>query len=263
MKSFKLFLEGKGAPTAIIAVMFKGKVLILRRGKTAPWQPLKWNFPGGVIDHGETPRQAAIRECEEEAGITPNNVKFIGNFYGHIYAYSGTTNDDAVHIRANHGIIESDAWDWITLNEIKKYDFAHPVIPLVINKVLKEPETNEKEPELKKDNWWDKLIQPKHQPTVKQNPEPAYAGETMQHRILARRYLQVADAILKFAEGIKDGTKAQYIKIANWILDEVRYIQLDIDEKNPNHQLWYSVNQLPIPGIQSLAAPIVNFWKRY
>lgn len=29
-----------------------------------------WSFPGGIIDAGETPRQAAIRETSEEVGVT-------------------------------------------------------------------------------------------------------------------------------------------------------------------------------------------------
>lgn len=31
-----------------------------------------WSLPGGVIDSGETPRQAAAREAKEEVGITLN-----------------------------------------------------------------------------------------------------------------------------------------------------------------------------------------------
>lgn len=38
-----------------------------------------WTFPGGVVDPGETPKQAAVREVSEELGIVidPNSVQFI------------------------------------------------------------------------------------------------------------------------------------------------------------------------------------------
>lgn len=32
-----------------------------------------WSFPGGVVDEGETPRQAALRETKEEVDITVDN----------------------------------------------------------------------------------------------------------------------------------------------------------------------------------------------
>lgn len=44
-----------------------GKVLMLRRSDSG-----QWAFPGGRIEDGETPEQAALRECEEEIGIRPD-----------------------------------------------------------------------------------------------------------------------------------------------------------------------------------------------
>ena len=48
--------------------LYQGKnILILR--KSGGKHKGKWTGPGGHIDWGETPRQAAIRELKEETGI--------------------------------------------------------------------------------------------------------------------------------------------------------------------------------------------------
>jgi 8-oxo-dGTP diphosphatase len=41
----------------------------------------KWNGPGGKVEPGETIEQAAIRECQEEIGITPHNIKLVGRLH--------------------------------------------------------------------------------------------------------------------------------------------------------------------------------------
>jgi ADP-ribose pyrophosphatase YjhB (NUDIX family) len=47
----------------------------------------KWDLPKGKLDEGETPAQAAIRECEEECGITQLEIiEQLPSTY-HIYYY--------------------------------------------------------------------------------------------------------------------------------------------------------------------------------
>lgn len=42
------------------------ELLLLRRGPSAPWWPNRWCVPGGAVDAGEHPEDAAQRELEEE-----------------------------------------------------------------------------------------------------------------------------------------------------------------------------------------------------
>lgn len=39
--------------------------------------PYQWQMPQGGVDRGETPRQAALRELEEEVGIKPDSVDLL------------------------------------------------------------------------------------------------------------------------------------------------------------------------------------------
>lgn len=59
-----------------------GRHLFIRRFGT-------WDLPKGKIDKGEVPAQAAVRECEEECGLTELKLgEFIAPVY-HIYEYKG------------------------------------------------------------------------------------------------------------------------------------------------------------------------------
>ena len=48
-------------------IIENGRALVVRRGT----EPLKgeWSIPGGVVELGETLRQAAVREAKEETGL--------------------------------------------------------------------------------------------------------------------------------------------------------------------------------------------------
>ncbi len=58
---------------AMVAVEKGGKYLVLKRKS-----PKIWEFPGGAIEWGESPQQAARRECEEECGLKVAVGKVLG-----------------------------------------------------------------------------------------------------------------------------------------------------------------------------------------
>lgn len=63
----KAFLAQRVARPASAGVIIEnnaGEALVLK----AHYKPY-WSFPGGWIEHGQTPRQAALRELAEETGI--------------------------------------------------------------------------------------------------------------------------------------------------------------------------------------------------
>jgi 8-oxo-dGTP diphosphatase len=49
--------------------MHEGRLLMHQRGTDGP-EPGSWGLPGGHVNFGEDPADAAVRECLEETGVT-------------------------------------------------------------------------------------------------------------------------------------------------------------------------------------------------
>lgn len=71
-----------GLEATLLFVVRAGRVLLIRkkRGLGAG----KLNAPGGKVDPGETPREAAIREFEEEVGARPHDPEKVGELAFHV-----------------------------------------------------------------------------------------------------------------------------------------------------------------------------------
>lgn len=73
------------------AVCWDGRALIVRRGK----EPSKgvWTVPGGAVHLGETMREAAAREVQEECGIQVEVGEVIGILDNIVHDRSGSRAD--------------------------------------------------------------------------------------------------------------------------------------------------------------------------
>ncbi len=67
------------SPTAGVIAIKDNKIVMIKRGR----QPAlgKWSFPSGFIEVNESPEEAALRELEEEAGVTGEILGHIGTYY--------------------------------------------------------------------------------------------------------------------------------------------------------------------------------------
>jgi mutator protein MutT len=110
----------------------EGRILICRR-RSDQTHALKWEFPGGKIEAGETPPQALMRELREELGIESEPATEIVRYE---FAYPGKTPILLIFLKvpAWSGEIEDRLFDtilWEAWENLKNYDFLEGDAPFI------------------------------------------------------------------------------------------------------------------------------------
>ena len=119
--------------SAVALIDRDGRVLLAQRPEGKSMAGL-WEFPGGKIEHGETPEAALIRELEEELGInTWQSCLAPLTFASHSYAsfhllmplfacrkWEGTPRSK-----------EGQSLKWVKPRDLKSYPMPAADIPLI------------------------------------------------------------------------------------------------------------------------------------
>lgn len=114
------------------------RVLLIRRGQP----PLlgEWSLPGGVLECGETLREAVVREAHEETGLVVETIEMLG-------VYERVIHGDEGRVRYHYVLLDflcrpvggdlkagSDAADvrWYTREELPALNLAYDASDVVL-----------------------------------------------------------------------------------------------------------------------------------
>ncbi len=109
---------------AAALIVRDGEILI---GQRRPNQPmaLKWEFPGGKIEAGESAEEALARELDEELGIRARIGKRVTHVR-HNYRHGGAVDLQFFAVHEFSGEIVNHIYHefrWVRLEELSGYEF--------------------------------------------------------------------------------------------------------------------------------------------
>jgi 8-oxo-dGTP diphosphatase len=109
-------------PGISAAIIVQGDRVLMVRRRISEGE-LMWQFPAGAIEAGETAEEAAVRETQEETGLTVEAIKLLGERVhpktGRLMSYTAAAPLSGTATVADED--ELDAVAWVSLDEIPDY----------------------------------------------------------------------------------------------------------------------------------------------
>ncbi len=112
-------------------ILNEDKILVTQRNEKMKL-PLKWEFPGGKLEKGESEKECIIREIKEELNIEievlkkiSNSVFDYGNFQINLIPYIANYKSGEIVLS------EHKDFKWLKRNELSLLDWAEADIPIL------------------------------------------------------------------------------------------------------------------------------------
>jgi 8-oxo-dGTP diphosphatase len=118
-------VNGKSVRLVAAGLIVRGDTVLI--GQRRPGQPmgLKWEFPGGKMEPGESAEQALRRELDEELGIAADVGARIAHTRHH-YRSGGAVDIQFFAVHSYAGEITNRIYHdlrWCPLRDLPQYDF--------------------------------------------------------------------------------------------------------------------------------------------
>ena len=117
----------------VAAIIRRGDDILVCQRTRHQTMPLKWEFPGGKIEHGEQPRDALRRELDEELGITANIGDEVSRIV-HTYPDGGSVELRFYLVDSYEGELENRIFNdvqWSHRSKLTDFDFLAADAPIV------------------------------------------------------------------------------------------------------------------------------------
>jgi 8-oxo-dGTP diphosphatase len=119
-------------------ILNNDKILVAQRSERMKL-PLKWEFPGGKLELGESEVDCVIREVREELGIEieiierlPNCIHDYGSFVINLIPFISKYQSGNILLK------EHASFKWLTKDELITIDWAEADLPVVLELLNKE-----------------------------------------------------------------------------------------------------------------------------
>lgn len=117
--------DGKALRFVAAALIVRGDEVLVCQRKAGSAMGLKWEFPGGKIEAGESAEQALVRELQEELGIRAELGPRVAHVR-HNYRSGGAVDLEFFAVYRFEGELTNHIFEdvrWARLKDLPGYDF--------------------------------------------------------------------------------------------------------------------------------------------